>query len=287
MSPRLRVRRRIRLIPLVLAAGLFLSFAVAPAGAYVYSGATTQHRPIDLLASPSGQLKHVRLSLVARCRRGGVTFTQQSVFTFREVVRRHFLIRSAFRGRQGAFRYRTRIVLRGHRSSTHAWAGSFMFTVLIWRHNRAYDRCAATGVRWEARTPWARLMMTSDPGDYIGQGRSYSYVTPPDPILATRPTTHNEVGLQIGGWMLAFAAPGARRLTPGTYPGAQRASFKGSHPGLEVTGQGRGCNLLTGSFTVTALDYTRTGEIKDLVVSFEQHCEGEPAALRGTLSYHR
>ncbi|HYY59341.1 MAG TPA: carboxypeptidase regulatory-like domain-containing protein, partial [Pyrinomonadaceae bacterium] len=59
-------------------------------------------------------------------------------------------------------------------------------------------------------------------------------------------------------------------------------------PGLEIAGDGRGCNTLTGSFTVheVTLDYSGSSpKVLTFAASFEQHCEGGPAALIGTLYY--
>jgi hypothetical protein len=43
-------------------------------------------------------------------------------------------------------------------------------------------------------------------------------------------------------------------LGPGTYTGAQRAPFaESTHPGLDVSGDGRGCNQISGQFTIVDL----------------------------------
>ena len=52
-----------------------------------------------------------------------------------------------------------------------------------------------------------------------------------------------------------------------------------------MSGNGRGCNQLTGSFTVDHAHYTDNEEMRSITISFEQHCEGATPALRGTLSY--
>jgi hypothetical protein len=65
-------------------------------------------------------------------------------------------------------------------------------------------------------------------------------------------------------------------LSPGTYANAQRAAFTDpNHPGLDVSGDGAGCNMISGQFTVidmsTAADASTT--ITSFTVTFEQHCE--------------
>ena len=74
-------------------------------------------------------------------------------------------------------------------------------------------------------------------------------------------------------------------LTPGVYEMAQRASFaQPGHPGIDIGGDGRGCNTITGRFQVK--DYTRdaTGVVS-ATISFEQHCEGGPSVLNGCIHY--
>ena len=50
-----------------------------------------------------------------------------------------------------------------------------------------------------------------------------------------------------------------------------------------MSGNGRGCNTLTGSFEVFEAQYSADGTPTRLRASFVQHCEGVTAALRGTI----
>lgn len=52
-------------------------------------------------------------------------------------------------------------------------------------------------------------------------------------------------------------------------------------PGLDFSGDGRGCNKLSGRFTVSEGRYGPQGLIRSLRARFEQHCEGAAPALRG------
>lgn len=77
-------------------------------------------------------------------------------------------------------------------------------------------------------------------------------------------------------------APSGKSLTPGTYTGATRYPFnEGTEPGLSLSGNGRGCNQLTGTFTVSAVEFGPQGYVKKLDATFVQHCEGGTAAARG------
>jgi hypothetical protein len=63
-------------------------------------------------------------------------------------------------------------------------------------------------------------------------------------------------------------------LMPGVYEMAERYPFESpGRPGMDVTGDGRGCNTITGRFQVH--EYERTGAaIESVTVSFEQYCDG-------------
>jgi hypothetical protein len=133
------------------------------------------------------------------------------------------------------------------------------------------------------------LTMTSDPGDYVGQGTSYSYRVPTTSFSVQN--GGNLVRVDTSGpggpadfWNLAFQAPAGQQLTAGTTYQAQRWPFQPSNlAGLEVFGQGRGCNTLTGSFTVLDATYGPFEYLESFHATFEQHCEGASAALRGEI----
>ncbi|MFC7618567.1 hypothetical protein ACFQV2_39785 [Actinokineospora soli] len=48
-----------------------------------------------------------------------------------------------------------------------------------------------------------------------------------------------------------------------------------------MSGNGRGCNTLTGTFVVQAAEYGPNGYVKTFDATYEQHCEGYDSALRG------
>jgi hypothetical protein len=139
------------------------------------------------------------------------------------------------------------------------------------------------------------LTMSSDPGDYIGQGLTYSYATPTNVFMATARSwqgENNRVDVTMWTdpattdyWVLEFAAPPGQTLTPATYSDAVRVVSQGSgQSGLDVWGMGRGCNALSGSFTVSDAVFGPYGYVQRFHATFEQHCEGHAAALRGEVS---
>src|SRR4029078_2921535 len=83
---------------------------------------------------------------------------------------------------------------------------------------------------------------------------------------------------------LQLAAPQGQQLAPGTYQSETRYPFQApTVPGLTFDGDGRGCNVLSGKFTIVGIVYGTDGAVQQLRVDFEQHCEGGGPALRGTI----
>lgn len=130
------------------------------------------------------------------------------------------------------------------------------------------------------------LTFAGDAGDYITGGQTYSYSTESGDVLSVASADGGTVNIGVTGyngdwWYLAFDAPAGQTLAPGTYSEATRYPFNGAGPGLSLTGNGRGCNTLTGSFTVLAATFGPNGYVQTFDATFEQHCEGGPAAARG------
>jgi hypothetical protein len=127
------------------------------------------------------------------------------------------------------------------------------------------------------------LAMSSQAGDYIGQGQQY-LITLSDAVF-TPNTLANVVTISENNgdyWETDFAGPSSARLTPGEYLNAQRYPFQPPGvPGLSVYGDGRGCNTLTGNFDVLKATYKTTGAVQSFAANFEQHCEGLTPALFG------
>jgi hypothetical protein len=141
------------------------------------------------------------------------------------------------------------------------------------------------------------LKFSGDSGDYISGGQSHSYSTSKGDALdvssANGTTVHVSVNAYNGDdWTLDFDAPGTQDrpvpghsavLVPGTYSGAHRYPFNGNGPGLDLSGDGRGCNELTGSFTITKAVFGPDGYVQSFDATFVQHCEGGTRAARGEI----
>ncbi|HYC88040.1 MAG TPA: hypothetical protein VEO54_02415 [Thermoanaerobaculia bacterium] len=174
---------------------------------------------------------------------------------------------------------------------------------------------AQTTTTWDPQNPHVgagQLQMAGTPGDYITgnreyrvgpqHGRWFGFVThrtdDGTPLGVRISFSSNDFNNEITGssWFLEFHVvdiPGAV-FGEGTYVGAQRAPFTDSgHPGLSVTGDGRGCNTITGRFEVTAFEFdcipdttTTQLHLTHFAGTFEQHCEGGRPFARGSIIYN-
>ncbi len=140
-------------------------------------------------------------------------------------------------------------------------------------------------------TPVTRLRMVSEPGDFIGQGLTYDF-TPATAAFSASRNFDNGVSLDVDPpplgefWFLDFAAPNEAVLTAGVYLDAMRFPFQDpGRPGLNVSGNGRGSNTLTGRFTVYDVALGGTA-VTRFAAAFEQHSEGAAPALVGWVMFN-
>lgn len=132
------------------------------------------------------------------------------------------------------------------------------------------------------------LSFSGDPGDYISGGASYSYSTADnDTLTVAADKTDDHISVDVSGangdwWDLDLAAPSGQALAAGTYANATRYPFQlAAAPGLDLDGNGRGCNTLTGSFVIQDVVFGPQGYVQTLDATYVQNCEGGTAALRG------
>jgi hypothetical protein len=119
-----------------------------------------------------------------------------------------------------------------------------------------------------------------------GQGKTYLYTPANDSIAVVGSRTHVGGGVNGGDgswWGFDFVPPAGDILTPGATYNATRYPFNGNGAGMDISGNGRGCNTLTGTFTVNAISVALDGTLRYAGISFVQHCEGAAPALHGTL----
>jgi hypothetical protein len=87
-------------------------------------------------------------------------------------------------------------------------------------------------------------------------------------------------------WVLDFSSTHLNLpLATQVYQNAERAPYASpGHPGIEIHGDGRGCDTITGSFQIEELESSGS-TLTSFTATFEQHCEGGSAALRGCVHY--
>lgn len=132
------------------------------------------------------------------------------------------------------------------------------------------------------------LSFTGDPGDYISGGATFSYATSANDVFSVfSDNTDNHVTVEVSGanadfWELDMAAPSGQALAAGSYSEATRYPFQApSAPGLDLAGNGRGCNMVTGSFVVQDAVFGPQGYVQTFDATYEQQCDGSTATLRG------
>lgn len=131
------------------------------------------------------------------------------------------------------------------------------------------------------------VLLISPPGEYIGQGRTY-YTTNLEEFSATLYPGPQPAGIRAlaFGFFLNFAAPNGALPTAGTYTNAVRYPFHGSNPGISISGNGRGCNAVCGSFQIFEIETDGSGNLTRFWATFTQRCECGGAPLTGEIRFH-
>jgi hypothetical protein len=133
------------------------------------------------------------------------------------------------------------------------------------------------------------LYFEGQPGSYVEDG--IKRFTDTDGLLSASgsPGTGVHLSFNSPNWdnwfYFDFAAPAGMDLVPGEYLGATRAAFAApGTPGLDVYGNGEGCNTIAGSFVVHEARFGPSGPVA-FSADFEQHCEGTFPALHGSVRF--
>ena len=131
------------------------------------------------------------------------------------------------------------------------------------------------------------VALQSDAGDYVGAGRTYAYGNGNAQLSVT--ASGGQLQVRVDGndhWSASFAEPASlATLQPGTYQNLTRFPFDDpTVGGLDWSGNGRGCNTETGSFTIDSVTYSGT-TLTAIDLHFTQHCEGATPALQGQIHW--
>ncbi|MBO0882052.1 MAG: hypothetical protein J2P17_17265, partial [Mycobacterium sp.] len=123
---------------------------------------------------------------------------------------------------------------------------------------KAHAQTVATGT----------LTISGDAGDFVTQGRSYSYSTSNGDQFSVNSTDGSGILIQVSvsttdSWSLIFGSSGT--LAAGTYTHAFEQGAR-----LDVQGEGRGCGTTTGSFTVLDAVFGPQGYVQRFDATFVQ-----------------
>jgi hypothetical protein len=132
------------------------------------------------------------------------------------------------------------------------------------------------------------VKLTSEVGDYVGGGNTYSYSQADTVLKMTATGGQLTVGV-LGNqqWLGNFKLPTSyTEVAVGVYDGLRRWPVHvPSIGGLLWEGEGRACSEVTGSFTVKKAVYDGP-DLMEVALEFVQYCDGRSAALRGEIYWN-
>ena len=145
---------------------------------------------------------------------------------------------------------------------------------------------AFSAVAAQAQT--TSLYLQSQSGEFVGAGATQT-VGAGDAtfgVSATSAAIFATVVKPDGtSWNIDLFAPMGSVIAAGTYINATRFPTA-AWPALDVYGDGRGCESLTGRFLIRELDIDGGGAVVRFAADFEQHCEDASPGLFGALRFN-
>src|SRR3954465_10089720 len=138
----------------------------------------------------------------------------------------------------------------------------------------------------QAVVGFTAFTLDSEAGDFIGGGESFTFTSGNATIGATGDDTALTMTVSDGthNFSADLLAPTGSTLTDGTTYTTTRLG-DATNAGLDVSGDGNGCNTSTGTMTVHEISLDGGGALATLAVTYEQHCEGATPALFGELRF--
>src|SRR5262249_50120232 len=113
--------------------------------------------------------------------------------------------------------------------------------------------------------PSTLLYLNSAPGDFVGQGEQ-RVITSASGFFAAHADGVGGLQVSVVGfgngpfWQVSVAPPSGATLAPGTYESAARFASPAG-PGLDVSGESRGCDFVSGRFTVHEVVFDGDGGV--------------------------
>jgi hypothetical protein len=137
----------------------------------------------------------------------------------------------------------------------------------------------------------SNFVLNSQKGDYIGGGQ---HIVRSGAGATMTLQTVEDQGVfvsyfrsdPVSFWYFRFRDPNSQFLTPGVYEGATQWGVPlPGVPSMDVSGDGRGCNVVTGRFVVLDVAVVNDAYTR-FAADFEQHCEGLPPILFGSVRFN-
>ncbi|MBU0646843.1 MAG: hypothetical protein ABIJ83_04245, partial [Patescibacteria group bacterium] len=125
-------------------------------------------------------------------------------------------------------------------------------------------------------TPTFRIMTQSDSGDYIGQNKSWDFSSSNNSKITISQASNSTVSFNASSFSISnmsfgFAAESGKTLSPGLHTPAKRLPFRDFFNGIDIGGDGRGCNTILGAFYVH--EYVmNNGVLQKAAIDFVQIC---------------
>ncbi|MFH1030449.1 MAG: CARDB domain-containing protein, partial [bacterium] len=133
------------------------------------------------------------------------------------------------------------------------------------------------GLNAQAQGLSFRVMIKSDSGDYIGQNKSWDFSNANNSKISIQGAsdsvaTFKTEDFAVSYMTFGFASESGKKLAQGLYSPAKRLPFRGAYNGIDISGDGRGCNTILGAFYVH--EYVmNNGILKNAAIDFVQTCE--------------
>ena len=169
------------------------------------------------------------------------------------------------------------------------WTGDCRGASTTSVHVNGPKSCAALFEPLVSASPRSLFYWESQAGDTVGRGGQGVFSPASSQWQLTSGDNGNRINVFISdaitSWSLGFSAPAGLALGPGHYGGAHRYPFTPLN-GLSVSGEGTGCNTLTGRFAILEIAIGSNGVVERFAADFEQHCEDAVPALFGVIRYN-
>ncbi len=126
------------------------------------------------------------------------------------------------------------------------------------------------------------VLFLSAPGDYVGGGVN-SFTTNQAAFAFNGSPTY--IGVGAFGYGFKFAPGSGAVFAVGTYSNTLPFPVNGSSPGMDISGNGRGCNTECGWFQVLEFHTNSAGAVDHLWLVYSNLCECGAAPMTGEIRY--